>query len=197
MVYLISPFGKTSYAPGGTFMKVWRIFSPFPLVCGILWHQSSTFIHMPNWPNGRACVWRFGHLAYPCKKPVENEVHLRVNTRIPSRGLGRGRTVHEPCHTSRTNVGLVEVALGVLHLAFGHPMARSWPLTCRGRDLWPVKVATFDLDLWPKDKMDITITYKVIVGNWIWHLVTPWQGQIHDLWPVKVKVATFDLDLWP
>ncbi len=32
------------------------------------------------------------------------EVHLLVNTRIPSRGLGRGRTVHEPDHKSTTIV---------------------------------------------------------------------------------------------
>ena len=51
---------------------------------------------------GRTCVWRFGHLAYPCKKQVENEVHLLVNTRTPPRGLGRARTLHEPNHTSTT-----------------------------------------------------------------------------------------------
>ncbi len=37
------------------------------------------------------------------KKQVKYEVHLLVNTRTRSRGLGRARTVHKPNHTSTTS----------------------------------------------------------------------------------------------
>ncbi len=47
-------------------------------------------------------MWRFGHLADPCKTQVDHKVDLYVKARTPSQGLGRARTVHEPYRTSTT-----------------------------------------------------------------------------------------------
>ena len=68
---------------------------PTPDIQNFPRHSTPNFI-------GRTCVWRFGHLADPSKKQAETKVNMLVNTRTPSRCLGRAWTVHEPNHTSTT-----------------------------------------------------------------------------------------------
>ena len=83
---------------------------------------------------GRTCVWRFGHLADPCKTQVGHEVDLNVKARTPRARPNHARTqphggtcvfrfghLADPCKKQVKN----EVNLLVIMLTLEHPREAS------------------------------------------------------------------------
>ncbi len=105
-----------------------RVILRLIVICGALKSASPDPDRVSHRPY--LCL-RFGHLADPRKKQVENEVHLLVNTRIPRTSTNYAQTCPHKYHQAAMVTRTMRLAILVLCLLIGKSSQGVCVLTSR------------------------------------------------------------------